>query len=65
MCVCVCVNTCVHAHTHIRMNEYPTGCAVVQLGQQWLSTFRKSKNPVVIQSTRLDVPAGLHYMLEF
>jgi hypothetical protein len=36
--------------------------AVVQLVQQWLSTNRKSKNPVVVQYTRLDVSAGLQYM---
>jgi hypothetical protein len=37
---------------------------VVQLAQQWLFTNRRSKNPVVVQSTRLDVSAGLQYMLE-
>ena len=30
--------------------------------QQWLSTNGKSKNPVVVQSTKLDVLAGLQYI---
>lgn len=37
---------------------------VVQLVQQRLSTNRRSKNLIVVQSTRLDVSAGLQYTLE-
>lgn len=33
--------------------------AIVQLGQQWLFTNGRSMNPVVVQSVRLDVSAGL------
>lgn len=32
---------------------------LVQLVQQWLPPDRKSKNPVVLQSVRVDVSAGL------
>lgn len=32
---------------------------VVQLVQQWLSTDAKSKNPVVVQSTKMEVDTGI------
>ena len=47
MCVCVCV--CLQT--------------VVQLVQQWLSINGKSKNPILVQSTRLDISAGIQYKL--
>lgn len=37
---------------------------MVQLVQQWLPTNRRSKNPVVIQSTGLDVSVGVQNMPE-
>ena len=37
---------------------------MVQLVQQCLSVNRKFKNPVVAQSMRLNISAGLQYMLE-
>lgn len=41
--------------------EWATGCDPVV--QQWLSINRRSKNPaVVVQSTQLDVSAGLQYI---
>jgi len=36
----------------------------VQLVQQWLFSNRRSKNLVVVQSTRLDVSVGHCYVLE-
>jgi hypothetical protein len=46
------------------MNTYNMGIAlqaIISEVQQWLSSSGKTKNPVIVQSTRLDV-AGL--MLE-
>ena len=41
---------------------YSSSQAVIQPVQQWLSISRKSKNPVVLQFTKLDVSAGLQYV---
>lgn len=48
----------------IYMNKiyYSSSQAVIQPVQQWLSISRKSKNPVVLQFTKLDVSAGLQYV---
>lgn len=37
---------------------------MIQLVQRWLSLKGKSKSPVVVESTRLDVSAGLQYLPE-
>lgn len=45
---------------------YPSGLqAVVQHVQQLWSPDSKAKNPIVVQSIRLDVSAGLQCTLEF
>lgn len=58
-----------HTHTHPtpppHFKEIQKGLQIaVQVVQQWLSSNGKAKNPVVAQSTRLDVSDSFNLVLE-
>lgn len=61
VCVCACVFMYICIHKKIYWNDKEV---TVQQNQKWLAVHRKLKYTVVAQSTRLDISAGLQYMLD-